>query len=256
MTSMLSRTTVLRDFFRRNKSSKQECEEDVVCGENTDYKESEEKSEFDGNYMLHIDELDKDLCINNPEEFNKMLNYFWDGVSNYIFDLDIILDTLCNTFPRYTKEIYESCYRTLIQSCDIYYDFALLMETMADWDESNNSSYFSRLVEDTYEELIASMDIGSPYADFVWILENRFLIDSEKVEKCMRKLFEEIYMNYSLIELVCENALDQLFKLPYGYSMFFDYILYIMHGYDGESLLKLQEDYCIDLDIECKVNVE
>ena len=255
MTPMLSRTSIIREVFRRRMERRQNNfeEEDSIIIKN---EECEEKEQFDGNYLKHINDFDEDMCINDPENFNKMLQYFWNGVGDYIFDLDIILDTLCKAFPKYIKEIYESCYNTFINSFGISSDFVFLLDCMADWDEVNDSTFFSKLVQKSYEQLIDSLDAGSPYADIIWILENRFNVDSAKVEDSMCKLFHEIYKNYSLSELIYEYALNELFKVPAGYAMFFDYIVDVMQRSDYRVFQKLQEDYGIMINIECKVNID
>ena len=251
------------DCFLTEKATLQEKLENDFFGLMTDYK----SGALD--YVEEIGKIDPELPGKNPEQFDKLLDYFWDRIST-VFDLDVVLDTVCNAFPNYERIVLKSAYMAFMNGeIEASYEFAILLERMSDYDQIDEINHFSSDIDghlnlaadepvinlcDT-REVTRIFDIlvpFSPFADVMWILENRFNIDHDFLSNLAYMKICELYEEYNASELERDNAFNELFKLAKGYELFELYLPNVMCMCTATTFNKLIDNYGLYINMAVK----
>lgn len=188
------------------------------------------------NYIRQLGKIDPELPGKNAEQFDEMLWYLWERVHDEIDDFETILEILSSAFPVYELRTLKSAYKSFIEGqMAPSYEFVILLEAMADFDEIDGLNHFTSDVDKLLsadEELINLSDANeilaifsilqpwSPIADIVNILESRFGIDAGFLGRLTYDLIKGFYQHRNLTQLLCTGALQQLFKFSDGFKLF------------------------------------
>lgn len=250
----------------------------ILLQERLDLQETMEKSFFtlmkdSGmgaiSYVKALGEIDSELPGKNPNQFELLLQHFWDGVSGFTYVFSEVLDTLCNAFPNYERVVLKSAFLNFMDgTMDVDYDFAILLERMADFDQIDGMDHFTSDVDkvlpaeleepivnvlDQIEEIIDQLDIYSPFYDVIWILENRFGVDEVYLAQLLYDKICDLYGYYDLNELLRAHSLNDFFKVPDGYKLFFIYLPTIMrNSYPDTGFKILLTHYNVNIDVDAR----
>ena len=188
-------------------------------------------------FIKEAGRLSSDLPGRNREAFDKVLNFFWTEVYECVYSFEEVLDALCDAFPSYERLILKEAYLAFIDG-EMRYDsdFVLLLERMADYDELDEANHFSTDLDlilpcsleepvinvyDRLDEIFASMYPFSPMADIISVLADRFGVDRETLERLAFDKLCTLYAVNTISDLIYNECLNELFKLPEGYDLFF-----------------------------------
>lgn len=211
--------------------------------------------------------------------FNKYLDKFLDSIWEAVLTtievpIGHAIDALVHEFPSYEVKILNHAYYYFADYSnpdlqrDVNEALLYVIERMADYEYGMNGNFFSEgtpkipynsnvgnvNVTTAVELLIKKFSQDRLLKDIVWVLENRFNIDSDYIEECLCDEFLNICTSYDLKTLVKRNAickysiLDVLFQFPLGsnlFSIFFDDIFKRIYEFELEVL---EDEYGLSID--------
>lgn len=202
-----------------------------------------------------------DLGEKLKEERDEDVKLFWRGKcleNDYSFEKTI--RTFCRNYPEKEAAVLETLYISYLGECyEMDENFFYVLQWLADYEMIHGQSCFTPGLQEEYgvdfsveanvEVIFDLVRPFSPVCDIAWILENRFNVDSKRIEYCLENTFMYIFCGkqYTLKTLLDEGALNEFFGHRIGYEMFLNYMDQIpIDPYELIDYSVFKDDYSIE----------
>ena len=216
--------------------------------------------------------------------FNKHLDEFLNSVWIATLGTEEIsikesISTIVHQFPNYEIRVLNHAYHYIIKNFDGFSKASEMLlyviERMADYEYYREKPIFSEgescvpknddgnvNLNAEVKKIIAKCCDSTHLREIVWILENRFNIDSEYIEECMCKRFVELCSERDLKSIVigrgCElwkhrPILPIMVQFAAGYRIFLLFFEDLAKEAYNQELGMLEEKYGMNIEMNVKL---
>lgn len=218
-----------------------------------------------------------DLVFN--KKLDKFLSSVWEAtLVTSELSIEEAISTIVYQFPNYEVRVLNHAYYYIIKNFAGFSRASAMifcvLERMADYEYYKGKPIFSggepRIPKNDdgnvnlnaeVERIIYSCCDSMNLRDVVWILENRFNIDTEYIEECMCKVFVELCSRWDLKTVVIGREhlnfqyraiLPAMMQFADGYRIFLLFFEDLAKKAYREELGMLEEEYGMDVEINVK----